>query len=82
MTKFIKDYNELDNIKGLTASARKLYNEMRNFLQLSKKNKEYQDENGVPFIFFTEGRAKEIGISTTTYKRAKKQLKDLGLINY
>lgn len=34
MTKFIKDYNELDNIEGLTASARKLYNEMRNFLQL------------------------------------------------
>lgn len=82
MEKFIKDYSELDSIKGLTSSSRRLYNEMRNFLQLSKKNKEYQDENGIPFIFFTEGRAKEIGISITTYKRAKKQLKDLGLINY
>lgn len=82
MDKFTKDYKELDNIKQLTSSSRKLYNEMRNFLQLSKKNKEYQDENGVPFIFFTESRAKEIGISIITYKRAKKQLKDLSLINY
>lgn len=82
MEKFTKDYKELNNIKGLTSSSRKLYNEMRNFLQLSKNNKEYQDENGVPFIFFTESRAKEIGISIITYKRAKKQLKDLGLINY
>jgi hypothetical protein len=58
-----------------------LYTKMLDKLNLSKSN--YVDENGEPFIFFTQSEALEkCRIKQRTFLKLKKQLKQLGLIYY
>lgn len=75
-----------ERTKSLKANGIVLYSMMANQVGLSKRPeniKQYTDENGQVFILFTEAHAKEkLGISKGTFFKLKKQLKDLGLIDY
>jgi hypothetical protein len=79
--RFMKDFTEL-NGKGLSNNEIKLYNALRNLLQLSKGNSKYTDKNGVPFVRYPESKCVELNMSVSTFKRAKRKLKTVGLISY
>lgn len=72
--------------KGLKANGIILYSMMSNQVGLSKRPenvKKYTDANGQVYILFTEVHAKQkLNISKGTFFKLKKQLKELGLINY
>mgnify|MGYP001313383152 CR=1 FL=1 len=75
-----------ERTKELKSNGIILYSMMANQVSLSKRPenvKKYTNENGQVFILFTELHAKEkLNISKGTFFKLKKQLKDLGLIDY
>lgn len=70
----------------LNANGIILYSMMANQVGLSKRPenaKKYTNKNGEVFIIFTELQAKQkLNISKATFFKLKKQLKDIGLIDY
>lgn len=73
-------------LKCLNSNGIMLYGMMSNFSGWSKQpknRKKYTDEHGRVFIIFTEMEAaKRMNITKGTFFKLKKQLKNLGLIDY
>ena len=68
--------------KSLSLSARFIYITLSDSVELSEKNKAFQDEDGTPFVCYTvEELSANLGIGTATVTRAFKELEDIGLIS-
>ena len=66
---------------ALSISAKFLYVILADRLELSEKNREFQDDDGTPFVYFTgEDLAVALGCSKRTVDRTLKELEDIGLI--
>ena len=80
--KFPNEFFEEPLNNAISITAKVLYTRLSSRLELSEKNKAFQDKDGTPFIYYTvEELAHELGCGITTIKKSMKELEDIGLIN-
>ena len=80
--KFPNEFFEEPLNNAISITAKVLYTRLSARLELSEKNKAFQDKDGTPFIYYTvEELAHELGCGITTIKKSMKELEDIGLIN-
>ena len=81
-SKFPNEFFEEPLNNAISITAKVLYTRLSARLELSEKNKAFQDKDGTPFIYYTvEEIAHELGCGITTIKKSMKELEDIGLIN-
>ena len=81
-SKFPNEFFEEPLNNAISITAKVLYTRLSSRLELSEKNKAFQDKDGTPFIYYTvEELAHELGCGITTIKKSMKELEDIGLIN-
>ena len=81
-SKFPNEFFEEPLNNAISITAKVLYTRLSARLELSEKNKAFQDKDGTPFIYYTvEELAHELGCGITTIKKSMKELEDIGLIN-
>ena len=81
-SKFPNEFFEEPLNNAISITAKVLYTRLSARLELSEKNKAFQDKDGTPFIYYTvEELAHELGCGITTIKKSMKELEDVGLIN-
>ena len=80
--KFPNEFFEEPLNNAISITAKVLYTRLSARLELSEKNKAFQDKDGTPFVYYTvEELAHELGCGITTIKKSMKELEDVGLIN-
>lgn len=80
--KFPNEFFEEPFYKKLSVAAKILYTVLADRSEESENNKEFQDEDGTPFVQITiKEMAASLGCGTTTVKKALKELEDIGLIS-
>ena len=81
-SKFPNEFFEEPLNNAISITAKVLYTRLSARLELSEKNKAFQDKDGTPFVYYTvEELAHELGCGITTIKKSMKELEDVGLIN-
>ena len=81
-SKFPNEFFEEPLNHAISITAKVLYTRLSARLELSEKNKAFQDKDGTPFVYYTvEELAHELGCGITTIKKSMKELEDVGLIN-
>ena len=81
-SKFPNEFFEEPLNNAISITAKVLYTRLSSRLELSEKNKAFQDKDGTPFVYYTvEELAHELGCGITTIKKSMKELEDIGLIN-
>ena len=81
-SKFPNEFFEEPLNNAISITAKVLYTRLSARLELSEKNKAFQDKDGTPFIYYTvEELAHELCCGITTIKKSMKELEDIGLIN-
>ena len=81
-SKFPNEFFEEPLNNAISITAKVLYTRLSARLELSEKNKAFQDKDGTPFVYYTvEELAHELGCGITTIKKSMKELEDIGLIN-
>ena len=78
--KFPREFT-VEPFVGMSPYAKLLYVILSDRLEGSEKNKQFQDDNGTPFVYFTiEKLAVVLGCSKRTVDNALKELENIGLI--
>ena len=78
--KFPREFN-VEPLKKLSPYAKLLYMILANRLEQSEKNKELQDDDGTPFVYFTvEELSDVLDCSKRTVNTTLKELENIGLI--
>ena len=79
--KFPREFTTEPLSSLLSPYAKILYVILSDRLELSEKNREFQDDDGTPFVYFTgEDLAVVLGCSKRTVDRTLKELENIGLI--
>ena len=78
--KFPREFT-VEPFVGMSPYAKLLYVILSDRLELSEKNKEFQDEDGTPFVYFTvDDLMIVLGCSKRTVINTLKELENIGLI--
>ena len=79
--KFPREFT-VEPFVGMSPYAKLLYVILSDRLEGSEKNKQFQDEDGTPFVYFTvDDLMIVLGCSKRTIDRALKELENIGLIS-
>ena len=79
--KFPREFTVEPFVSELSFGAKVMYVILSDRLELSEKNKEFQDEDGTPFVYFTvDDLMIVLGCSKRTVINTLKELENIGLI--
>ena len=79
--KFPNEFFEEPFVSHLSVFAKFMYIALSSRLELSEKNKAFQDEDGTPFVYFTvDDLVAVLGCSKRTANNTLNELEDVGLI--